>query len=475
MVKKSTRSRATKILSVVLLLLFTLPLLAGCIAPAGSQEDDDPSDTRTRMHISVYKAGFGIEWLEAIAAKYEEYNKDVKVVYKGDASMESTAVAALESGSSNVRDIYSLTNAINLYNNAVKDDDGDGYSDRLENLDDLYEEVIYDGKKLKDLIDPEFEDIVKINGHYYAVPWNASITGIMYNTKMFEVNNWQVPTTMEELYNLCNQIRDKGIAPLGYCGNAADGYLSGLFMGLFAQYSGPTAVDEFFKFESPDVYKDEGRLKAYETIGTLLGTDSWLVPGTQSFDHLQIQRSFIRGEVAMIIGGSWLKTEMSAYLQEYPNFDCAMMPLPWINPAKTNADGTKNGNSSNSTVLVIPKLAKNKEIAKDFLKFMCTKEMLQLYTEKTGGNPRPFTYEGVDLSNLDEWGESIMNIYLNSTNVYEVSYTEQYRLGHLKIILASDGTIVDEFNNIGSVTAGLAKAKELYDDDFEAAQNVFSV
>ena len=146
---------------------------------------------------------------------------------------------------------------------------------------------------------------------------------------------------------------------------------------------------------------------------------------------------------------------------------------PWINPDKTNPDGNKNGNKSDATVLVIPKDAPHKELAIDFLKFMSTKEMLKLYTEKTGGNPRPFTYEGVDLSNLDTWGKSLMDIYLNSTNVYGVSYVDDFRLGNLKDILASDGTICDEFKAVGSPEAGIEKGEELWASDYEIAKKYF--
>lgn len=452
------------------LVLATLAF-AGC-RPAGI-EDEDESDGRTRLYISVYKAGFGIDWLDAIAAEYEKVHKDVKVVTKGDANMEGTAQSAIENGGSGVRDIYSLTSSTNYYNNSVYDKDGDGLSDRLACLDNLYEEEIEDGKNLKQLIDPNFENIVKIDGHYYGVPWNAAVTGIMYNTEMFKQKGWRVPTTMEEFYTLCDQISGAGIAPLGYCGNIADGYLYNLFAGLWAQDAGPTKIKEFYRFENPEVYQQESRKRAYQTIGKILGTNKWILKGSAGLDHLGVQQAFIKSECAMIIGGSWLRTEMSEFLKDYPNFQCAMMPLPWINPDKTNPDGTKNGNASDSTVLVVPKDAPHRELAIDFLKFMSTKEMLKLYTEKTGGNPRPFTYEGVDLSGLDTWGESLMNIYLNATNVYSVSYVDNYRLGNLKNILASDGTICDEFKAVGSPEAGIKKGEELWASDYEIAKKYF--
>ena len=66
-----------------------------------------------------------------------------------------------------------------------------------------------------------------------------------------------------------------------------------------------------------------------------------------------------------------------------------------------------------------------------------------------------------------------MDIYKSSTNVYPVSYQEQYRLGNLKNFLASEGTMCDDFNKCKTVAEGLAKANELWEKDYEIACKYF--
>lgn len=44
--------------------------------------------------------------------------------------------------------------------------------------------------------------------------WNASPEYVMvYNKTLFEENGWEVPTTYDELKELCGKIQDAGITP----------------------------------------------------------------------------------------------------------------------------------------------------------------------------------------------------------------------------------------------------------------------
>lgn len=466
-----------KWLSLALAAFMSLGFCACDPAGLNDEEGGDPNDTRTRLRVSVYKAGFGIDWLNAIAAEYEKENPTVKVVVKGDKDMEGTAQTYLETGKvgdAGLSDIYSCISDANYYKNVKYDKNGDGVSDRLVCLDDFYNEEIENGKNLHDIMDPNFDRVVNVDGHYYGMPWNAAVTGIMYNVNMFRTNNWQVPKTMTEFTTLCNQIKSKGIAPIGYCGGAADGYLYDLFAGYWAQIGGAEDVNEFYNFASADVYKQESRKQAYEAIGTIFGNSDWMLTGASGMSNIEAQQAFIKGECAMVIGGSWFKTEMSAFLEEYPNFECAMMPTPWVNEEQMNVEGAKNGNLSDATMLVVAQTSQNKELALDFLKFMNTTDMIKLYTQKTKGNPRPLTYEGIDLTGLDVWGQSLMNTYLNATNVYPVSYKEQYRIGNLKNILASNGTICDDFSQCRTLADGLAMAESIWESDYSIASLYFN-
>jgi len=47
----------------------------------------------------------------------------------------------------------------------------------------------------------------------YAVPYVANAAGVLYNREMFEKNNWEIPTTWNELMDLCKTIQKSGTLP----------------------------------------------------------------------------------------------------------------------------------------------------------------------------------------------------------------------------------------------------------------------
>ena len=63
-------------------------------------------------------------------------------------------------------------------------------------------------------IDPDFKrDITVVKGGkdmYYTVPWVNDILGILYNEEVFAANNLTVPTTTDQLIQLCYDIKAKG-------------------------------------------------------------------------------------------------------------------------------------------------------------------------------------------------------------------------------------------------------------------------
>lgn len=434
--------------------LVSLLLAVVCCFSVGACNNSN--NGKTLLKVSVFAAGFGRAWLDEIAEEYMKQNPDVVVKVAASTGMEATAQGALESGrTKSLSDIYSCVAGGNFLTNVN--------ADRLLPLDDVYETVV-DGEKLIDKVDPGVIESLKVNGHFYAIPWNASVTSIAYNDKMFASNGWEVPTTMDEFYALCDRISKESSAyAIGYVGGAGcDGYLKSVFQALAYQYEGQAGVREFFDFQSSDVYKMEGRKKAYEAIGKIItgvGQDAnknsktWIYPGTNNADNESIQKKFFQGEIAMLVNGSWLMTEMKDYVPLYPNFSCKMMNLPWISADKTSKDGgTTNVNVSECTKLVIPKHCANPELAKDFINFMNSDAMLKVYTKNTN-NIRPFKYDDVDLGTLDGWTQSIVDVYNNSINVYGVSSNLDFRLGRIKSIMIEN--IIPRF--AGKATSDIDK------------------
>ena len=85
-------------------------------------------------------------------------------------------------------------------------------------LSDVFEEGgIDDDTPLKDQVIDGLLDSAKCSpygdGKIYIAPFDASPMGLVYNKTLFEENGWEVPTTYDELKELCGKIQDAGITP----------------------------------------------------------------------------------------------------------------------------------------------------------------------------------------------------------------------------------------------------------------------
>ncbi|MCI1244711.1 MAG: extracellular solute-binding protein [Bacilli bacterium] len=64
------------------------------------------------------------------------------------------------------------------------------------------------------------EGIEYANPGVYSMPYSKSTEVMFYNKTVFDAKGWQVPTTWDEMWNLCKEVKDSGdfpkVTPLGY-------------------------------------------------------------------------------------------------------------------------------------------------------------------------------------------------------------------------------------------------------------------
>ena len=390
------------------------------LAGVGCNKIDD-RDPNT-LTIAYSKSGYGGEWLEnALQAFKEQVKPDLKWELEGDPNITVKILPRLESGTELPDMFWSLETNWQMW----------AYQDYIEPMDDLYSWTVEDGqgKTYAEKVEDDLLDYGKVNGHYYATSWNSGASGLVYNVTMFEEHGWEVPTTVDELYDLCDQIRNdpvnkdrkNDIAPFAWGGQVGQ-YWQFFIETLWAQYEGIEGVREFFKFESPDVYKQEGRLKALEVFEKLMSEPGNSVSGAMSKNHIQSQMDFVNGNGAMIPNGAWIEYEMKTSTPE--GFEMAMMPTPFIDEQhQVRMNWTSSGD-----FIVIPKdiPEENKQLAKEFLLFMAREDQLQAYT-KTTGSVRGFEYDLDAIKDeLSPFAQSVVDNYQNSTNIYAYSNNPLY-------------------------------------------------
>lgn len=142
----------------------------------------------------------------------------------------------------------------------------------------------------------------KRNGKLYGLPRNTDISCFYYNEKLFRENSWEVPETYDELLELAEKIRQKGMIPVAMDG--MDGWpLAQYFSGLVYELNGDyleliRKATENGDFSDP-VFKKAVQILQKSSESGLFQEDY------ASQDYGTAKSLFTTGKAAMFYLGSW--------------------------------------------------------------------------------------------------------------------------------------------------------------------------
>ena len=423
--------------------------LTGCKEPV---RDDEQF-----LEISDTALGYGSDWLDAVAEAFvndpqirEKYPEvDVKVNVNTEASYAKTDVESQTA----TADLYFATTS----NTASLNLDGEGNSSYYEELTDLYEENVWgEETTMGDKVLSSMKDLYKVQKEdgtdgYWAIPYVAGTMGILYNKTQFAaLGIEELPVTTKELSDLCDYlVNEKQKTPFVFS-TKVNYWTTSVWLQWWAQYEGEENYDNFFRGNyydeeegrmknGPEVFNQTGRLRALETMYSLIGVGENETANPNNHKRVntmswtQAQSAFLLGEGLMMVNGDWFINEMASAAAEGVTDDFGMMRLPVISSVTETledtsmkdetlaeiiravdagaeyADVSRTGVSENDfkkikearNILVplgghvafIPVYAQAKELAKDFLKFMASDDCCKIFYEKTGGSSPAFQYD----------------------------------------------------------------------------------
>ena len=424
-------TKLVKVLSLALACAMPVSVMAGCVGKSGG-------DAHTIV-VKYYDGAYGKAWLETAKADFIAEKKtageniDIRLV--PDVNVNTSAVNEINAGAG-LADIYMLQKY--TWTDWVT-------AGKLEDLTSVYETEVNTSKgkqKIKDYMADGY------SMQYYAqrqagvgdytpwgMPWSMSQIGFVYNENILEevTGSKTPPATVAELMEYCADLNAAGITPFAFPGNESH-WFRYIMQAWWAQYQGAYEENtlnvaegdgsfyDYWNMSEVDVLNQKGIQVAIDTVQSLfvdLNAKTWKnsLKNVDSYYVKDAEKAFVEGEAAMLLGASFMYGEVEKYVQ--PGTVYKMMNMPVIENAVQNADGTPMNINyyTSEDFMVVPKAAANKEVAKEFLAYLCNEKYLLEFT-KTTGTLRPFKYEDsvLDASalGLNDFNASVLEVYKTS-------------------------------------------------------------
>ncbi|MBQ2986470.1 MAG: extracellular solute-binding protein [Tyzzerella sp.] len=293
-----------KVTAFFLVTVMTLSL-AACGGTGGDKKKDDYNGGK-EVEISYWNSGMGTKFLEEMCKTFNAKQSDWYVYFNATAA-SNAVTATYPLPDVDTIDLYMSGEVSDLSMKVTLDDVLDSTADG-------------DKKSIKEKFDAShLESEIAADGHYYSLTWGGGALAIVYNKTLFEkAGITETPRTTDELTAACDKLLENGIAPLTHFVDDAGSYWDYIQEVWHAQYDGYDyyrnsfygCKDEAGKSPSKDVLlKKDGRYQVLKAMEQFI-TPEYVLPGSNSQDHITMQTKFLNEEIGMMVNGSWLSNEM---------------------------------------------------------------------------------------------------------------------------------------------------------------------
>lgn len=225
--------------------------------------------------------------------------------------------------------------------------------------------VVGENTKWKDTFIPQTYKGSTVDGKMYMVPTLYNTAAFFYHVKIFKKYGIAVPETWDDLLKACDKLKKNGVEPIAVDGGDAN-YSGWWFILASARLLGPEYVQNTMLNKPGTTWSNPAYLDAAKRVQSL--ARNYFIKGFEGSQFPAAQIDWATGRAAMMYCGSWLPNEMSKTLPADRELGAFKFP------------GIPGGKGDSSIVEVwtngfaIPKDAKRKAEAAEFLKFITSKK-----------------------------------------------------------------------------------------------------
>ena len=336
---------------VVLVAALALVAAAGDIG-RGTARAETSAARATTLTVWVGWSARELSEFKKVAAEYDAKNADVTVKVVGGIN-DDKIIASLRSGSGpDVVSSFTSSN-VGLYCSSGGWIDLDPYLKKSKiAMNQFPASTLY---------------YTQYKGTRCALPLLADVYGFYYNKKLFQqAGLTRPPKTMEELTAYAKKLTVKN----------ADGSLKvvgynpefGFYQNTSGAYSTLFGAKWFDKAGKSSLSTDPAwkRLLTWQkNLVDFYGHDKLVKWQAGAGDEFSASHAFETGKLAMMMDGEW---RVSFIASEHPDLQYGTAPMP-VDGGRANLYGA---GYINGTIIGIPKNAKNKDAAWDFVKYVTT-------------------------------------------------------------------------------------------------------
>ena len=376
--------------------VFILFLLFLFISQVSAQEP-----IPARVDMPIFEGGEGLDFFLECASLYEQENPGKIIDLYGDPRIADKVRVRILEGS-----YPDVTNAGLNYWPLIR-------NGTVMAMDEYLDQPNWEGDMTwRESFLPGSLDAFKYEGKVYAIPFMYSVYAVWYNKTMFEEQGWEIPTTWEEFFALCDLMRAENTWPLAFQGRYPN-YSQSVIEHSYYQLAGPEGYAAM-KLLEPDSFDNPALVQSFELMQRT--SLDYFQPGAMGMSHTESQLEFFLGHTAMIFCGSWLKSEMLGKIPD--GFRLGTFNLPIAMPALAPLNTIRAG----SGYYFVMKDSPNTEDGIEFLRFMTSRHMSGLFCRQ---RDIPVAIRGVADENLSEDLQDLAAMIRSSESSYGATPGEE--------------------------------------------------
>lgn len=372
-------------------------------------------DPEAPLDVVIFKGGYGDDYALANNERYTGLYPNATITYAGTSRLQEQYQARFVDG--NPPDVMDNSGAGN-FNNTTLVTEG-----QLTDLAPLMAAEAFGqpGVAFADSLDAGTQTEGVYDGVQHVLNYVYNMNGIWYNAALFEENSWEYPTTWDDMFALCQTIKDSGIAPWTYQGQYPQ-YMRSVFNEVLFKRAGWEAI-----LKLDNLTEDAWTQPAVaEVLAVLkrLADDGFIMEGTEALTHTESQAAWLQGQAAFIPCGTWLENEMKDVLADLPDFKMTIKASPGID-ASDALPQTAASISAGET-FIVPTGA-NPAGGMEYLRLLFSKEGGAMFSEMTKSRTVVTgAAEGIDLGTAFKSAEEAMNAAGGLTAAGGNSFTSLY-------------------------------------------------